>query len=116
MSRGSSSGEAARASVTATRQTQGLGSASQMDERVIGAVVERMLNQKYGDLSTTLERVQVLLGERGNNDRRAALTRGDLPTGVRPVSRLAAAPTADDYNILADAVNDLLAALSNLAS
>lgn len=113
MARGGS--EAARASATNTRQTSGTGGLSQASEADVTAVVERVLKKRLGDVGTSLEKLQVLLGERGTDRAGQALTRGDMALNLAQFRRVSAAPTAADYNALVDALNDLLGALTGLA-
>lgn len=62
----------------------------------------------------TDEKVQVLLGERGDK-KQAALRRGELLLNLQRVPRVTAAPTAAQFNALVDAYNALIVALADLA-
>lgn len=62
----------------------------------------------------THEKVQVLLGERGDK-RQAAVRRSDLLMNLQRVPKVTAAPTAAQFNTLVDAYNSLIVALADLA-
>ena len=62
----------------------------------------------------TEEKVQVLLGERGNKEQ-SALRRGEMLLNLQRVPTVTADPTAAQFNALVDAYNKLIVALADLA-
>lgn len=62
----------------------------------------------------TEEKVQVLLGERGEKTQ-AALRRGELFLNLKRVAPASAAPTQAEFNALVEAYNSLIVKLADLA-
>lgn len=112
MARGGS--ESARASAQQSRQTSGTGGLDQLTQREVTDIAERVVKQKLGEQSVSMEKMQVLLGERGDKTG-AALTRGDMALGLERLPTVSAAPTADQHNELVNAFNKLIVALADLS-
>jgi len=109
-----SGSEIARARAQNARQTQGGVGVDLATERAITSIVERIMSQRTSEQAKATEKVQVLLGERGEK-RDSALRRGELLLGLERLPRATAAPTMDQYNALVDAFNSLIIALADLA-
>ncbi|MND20849.1 hypothetical protein D3C76_48130 [compost metagenome] len=112
MSRGGS--EQARARAQAGRQSQGGLGLDIASERVLTTVIERVLSQRLSEQAKQSEKVQVLLGERGEYAD-SAVRRGDLQLDLKRLPQATAAPTMDQYNALVDAYNGLIVALADIA-
>ncbi|QRE00584.1 hypothetical protein [Pseudomonas phage Itty13] len=113
MARGGS--ESARARAQESRRTQGSAGLTLAVERQITTLVERILNQRAREQALLLEKLQVLLGERGDQRRDSALRRGELLLNFKRIPRASAAPSMDEFNALVDAYNSLIVALADLA-
>lgn len=62
----------------------------------------------------THEKVQVLLGERGDKTK-AAIRRGEMLLNLKQLPKATAAPTMDEFNALVEAYNGLIVKLADLA-
>lgn len=106
--------ERARARAQESRLTQGAAGFDMAVERAITTLIERVMRQRTSEQAALMERLEVLLGDRGNKEE-SAVRRGDLLLGLQRLPRASAAPTADEYNSLVDAYNNLIVALADLA-
>lgn len=106
--------ESARAQSQQTRQSSGAGGLDQIAQREITVIAERVVKQKLADQAATMEKLEVLLGQRGDKTG-AALLRGDLALGLERLPTITAAPTADQYNALVNAFNALILGIADVA-
>lgn len=111
MSRGGN--EQARARAQQARKTQGGVGIDMATERAIATIVERIMSQRTSEQAKTVEKIMVLLGERGEYTD-SAVRRGELMLNMERLPTATAAPTMDQYNALVNAFNALLVALADI--
>lgn len=106
--------ESARARGLQSRTATGFAGMDPSIERQVTQLVDRIMRQRDSDMSATVEKLQVLLGERGDTRMDSALRRGELLLNIKPLPTVTAAPTADEHNQLVRAFNELVVKLADL--